>query len=491
MSLLPLDIPPGVYANGTDYQSSGRWLDASLVRWTEGTMRPVGGWAERVQMGTTAPRAALGWRDNSGDNWLACGQHNALRVASGSGTVTDITPTGLVAGELDAQVNIGYGGGAYGAGFYGTERADTGNYGEATTWALDTWGQELIACSNADGKIYSWDVNPLNKAVAVTNAPVGNLSAMVTEERFLFALGAGGDPRKVQWSDREDRTTWAPASTNEAGDILLQTSGQIMCGVRIRGQALILTDVDAHVASYQGPPFVYGFERIGTSCGVVSRKAVAVADEGAFWIGARGFYRYSGGLAEEVPCDVADLVFSNLNRAQQSKVYAVHNSQYGEIWWFYPDANSNECNRYVAYSISEGHWSVGSITRTAGIDKGVFRRPIWFGSDGQAYNQEFGLNYDGASIFAESGPVSIGAGDGVLRAVKLIPDEDTQGDCSVRFKTRFHPNDTEREYGPYTMSAPTSVRFTGRQIRMRVEGAKLADWRWGIPRLDAVQGGRR
>ena len=54
---------------------------------------------------------------------------------------------------------------------------------------------------------------------------------VVTEERFIFALGAGGNPRKVQWCDREANTVWSPAATNEAGDFELVTSGQIMCGL--------------------------------------------------------------------------------------------------------------------------------------------------------------------------------------------------------------------------------------------------------------------
>jgi len=35
------------------------------------------------------------------------------------------------------------------------------------------------------------------------------------------------------------------------------------------------------------------------------------------------------------------------------------------------------------------------------------------------------------------------------------------------------------------------VRFTGRQIRMRIEGAKLAAWRAGTMRIDAVPRGKR
>ena len=85
----------------------------------------------------------------------------------------------------------------------------------------------------------------------------------------------------------------------------------------------------------------------------------------------------------------------------------------------------------------------------------------------------------------------MGAGDEIMMVKELIPDEKTQGDVTTTFKTRFYPNDTERSYGPYSMAAPTSVRFSGRQVTMRVVGARLADWRWGIPRVDVEAGGRR
>ena len=173
---------------------------------------------------------------------------------------------------------------------------------------------------------------------------------MVTEERFLFALGAGGNPRLVQWSDKEDNTTWTPAATNEAGDLELQTAGEIMCGIRVRGQSLILTNIDAHVATYQGPPYVYGIERVGTSCGIISQKAVATTDLGAIWMGRRAFFNYSGGSVSKVQSEVSDYVFSDINVSQQSKAFAVTNSRYGEVWWFYPSGASNECDRYVVYS---------------------------------------------------------------------------------------------------------------------------------------------
>ena len=139
----------------------------------------------------------------------------------------------------------------------------------------------------------------------------------------------------------------------------------------------------------------------------------------------------------------------------------------------------------------EGFWTIGQIGRTAAVPRGVFKYPLWCDASGNLYEHEAGLDYEGATIFAESGPISLGAGDQVMSATMLIPDEGTQGDVTATFKTRFHPNDTERSYGPYTMATPTDVRFTGRQVRMRVEGERLANWRVGVMRIEAKAGGLR
>lgn len=487
--LLPLQLPPGVYRQGTDMQASGRWRDANLVRWREGTFGPIGGWQDRVTVSTKPLRGAIAWRDNSGDRWVATGAYDELWVIDESNTVYDITPAGLTSGLESASYNTGYGGGAYGAGAYGTERPESGSLTEATVWALDTWGENLVACSVADGTLYEWTLNTGAPAAAISGAPTSNLCLVVTDERFVFALGAGGNRRKVQWCDREDNTTWTPAATNEAGDQELQTAGTILFGLRVRGQTLIVTDVDAHVATYLGPPFVYGFERVGTSCGAIARHAGVAVDGNAYWMGRENFYRYIGGTVEQVQCTVEDYVFGRLTSSQRSKVHAVANEKNGEIWWFYPSATENDS--YVVYNYREQHWTIGTLARSSGIDSGIYAAPIWFSPDGVAHDHETGFAYDAAMPSAESGPISLGTGDNVLVATDLIPDEATQGDTNVTFKARFYPNDTEREYGPYSLSNPTSVRFTGRQVRMLVTGVSASGWRVGVPRLEVKEGGGR
>lgn len=492
MPLIPLQIPRGQYRNGTDYMAQGRWRDINLVRWHDDVLRPVGGWRQRqeVDIGGLA-RSIIAWEDNSSNRHIAAGTDQYLYAINAGGDVTDITPAAFTQGLIDAGINTGFGGSFYGKEEYGLPRADAGQVIPATVWSLDNWGEYLLAMSPADGKLYEWDLNTSNNAAQVSNAPTDCSGFMVTEERFVACFGAGGVSRKVQWSDQEDNTTWTPAATNQAGDIELQTNGVILAGIRTRGQSLILTTEDAHTMTYQGPPFVYGFERVGTSCGLVGAKAVASVDAGVFWMGRRSFYVYSGGRVTEIPCEVGDYVFSDMNKDQISKVSSVVNSAWNEIWWFYPSANSLECDRYVAYDYAENIWMTGAMDRTAGVDRGVFRYPMFIASDGTLYEHEVGYNYDSSTPFAETGPIAIGAGDNIMNVVELIPDEKTQGDVNAKFKTRYYPNAEEREYGPFTMSNPTSVRFQGRQVRMRVEGAQDADWRVGIMRVDARQGGRR
>ena len=47
MSMLPIKLPPGVFRNGTRYQTKGRWIYANRVRWHNEAMRPIGGWVEK------------------------------------------------------------------------------------------------------------------------------------------------------------------------------------------------------------------------------------------------------------------------------------------------------------------------------------------------------------------------------------------------------------------------------------------------------------
>lgn len=490
--LVPLRIPPGIYRNGTQYQSAGRWWDANLVRWRNGAMGPVGGWTKWSDTAISGiARAIQTWRDNSANRWVAVGTASKLYVYNQSGTRYDITPAGFTTGSVDATIAIGYGKSTYGSYLYGAPRPDTGTVTAATTWSLDTWGQYLVGCATSDGKLYEWQLDTGTAAAAITNAPTSCVGLVVTAERFLFALGASGNLRQIKWCDQEDNTTWTAAATNQAGDVELQTRGEIVCARRVRGATLVLTTTDAHIANYVGAPFVYQFDRVGDGCGITAPNAIAVVDNQAVWLGQKGFFVYDG-YVRRLQSDVIDYFITNVSDVQISKTYAVHNSMFDEVWWFYPSDSTNECDSYISWNYVEDTWAIGSLARSAASDRVVFNRPLMVGTDGYIYEHETGLAWGSATPYAESGPFELGTGERVVSVNYLYPDETTLGDVTATFKSRMYPTATETSHGPYTLAEPTPTRLTGREFRVRVDTASpVSDWRWGVPRVDIVAGGKR
>lgn len=492
MSNLPLKIPAGVYRNGTEYQSSGRYYDSNLVRWYEGTMRPVGGWQlhSNTQL-SGAARGLLAWRDNSNDRWIGIGTHSHLYVMFETGSVTNITPSGYASGTVGGEAKLGYGYLGYGSYNYGVSRPDIGAITQATTWSLDNWGENLIACANTDGKIYEWALNTSSLATRITNSPSNCTGIVVTSERSIMALAAGGDKRRIDWCDVENNTVWTAAEDNLAGSFSLTTNGSLMCGKRVRGLTLLFTDVDVHTATYVGMPYIYQFDKIGTGCGIISKQAVAATDNSCVWMSRSGFWIYDG-FVKPLPCDVGDYVLNNINFAQDSKIYAVHLSAYGEIWWFYPSENSTEVDSYVSYNYREGHWAIGHLSRTAGTDRGVFTFPLMVTIDGYIYQHETGyIDTSVETPYAQSGPIELSNGDQTMSVLGVIPDENTLGQVQVSFTTKDYPTGSENTYGPYAAAQKTDTRFSARQVKVRYEGVGSSDWRVGNTRLNVKPSGGR
>ena len=48
MPLVEIKPPAGFHNHGTDFESEGRWRDGNLVRWHEGSLRPIRGWVDRT-----------------------------------------------------------------------------------------------------------------------------------------------------------------------------------------------------------------------------------------------------------------------------------------------------------------------------------------------------------------------------------------------------------------------------------------------------------
>jgi hypothetical protein len=505
MAFLPLQIPPGVFRNGTAYQAKGRWYDSNLVRWRNGQIQPIGGWQRiSTEPFTGRVRALHAWRSNDQKRWLAAGTSDGIFILDADSEFNDITPEEFLEGRRDSVYGLGWGTGRYGQEAYGTERSASGIILEAATWTLDNWGENLIACAPHEGNIYEWAPpattgDPFDEAEILSNAPTDCRGIIVSEERHLIALGAGGDPRRVAWSDREDNNEWTPSATNAAGDLQLVTTGLISCARRMPGQILVWTDQDVHAMRYIGQPFVYSIERVGTGCGIVGPNAHEAFGNAVIWMGDKGFYVFDGSV-KAVESEVHDYVFTDINMFQSAKITAAHLSAQGEIWWFYPSRNSVENDRYVIWNYRENHWAIGQLSRTAWADAGVFTFPIAASGDNHVFEHERGFTDNGASrvgqVFAKSAPLELGDGDRNMAVRQLIPDgcPNVPTCTRVSFEVKQTPLGPQTAVGPYEFTRPdgyADARFTGRQVAMTVEATADAPFRFGTIRLDAVAGSGR
>lgn len=415
MPFVPITPPEGLYLNNTDYGSQGRWRRANLVRFFRGTPQPVGGWTKLPityvdDSGVTRDldrlpglcRGIASWRDNDEIRWMAFGTTTHLWVSDGS-KFYDITPAGLLPGDENANYGSGYGAFFYsedhsdypdahtgGAFAYSTERpaAITSLVQEPGAWTFSTWGEDLIACPNWDGKLYAWTPGDA-AAVEISNGlgvvPQVNRACLVSNERHLIAIGSGDwngavwnkNQRKVAWSTSEDREDWVPSVTNSAGDLQLRTKGVAITGAAFKSEILIWTDVDVHRMFYTGAPYYYGIKRVSPTGGLFSVNSHVETSEFVFWVGPDGFFIYDGTVRTLSP-DISDDYRDSLDKTQVAKIACGHNPAFKEIWTFYPskDGADNENDSYIIWNYESNTWSIGSLKRSCWDEASIWDHPI-------------------------------------------------------------------------------------------------------------------
>jgi hypothetical protein len=129
-----------------------------------------------------------------------------------------------------------------------------------------------------------------------------------------------------------------------------------------------------------GATLYWRYDIISSQTSILSSQSVIEYDGIYYWCGVDRFLLYNG-VVKEIPNSMnQNYFFDNLNYSQRQKVYATKVPRFGEIWWFYPRGNSEECNDAIIYNIRENCWydaglSLGS-QRSAGYFSQVFHYPI-------------------------------------------------------------------------------------------------------------------
>ena len=395
----------------------------------------------------------------------------------------------------------GYGASTYGASTYGTARSTTNFLTLARLWSLDTWGEDLIACPR-DGGIYVWDATSGASTRAVViggTCPTTAKSVFVSEQnRQLVVLGPDGDLLRVKWSANEDYTDFTATASNTAGSKLLEGGTELLCAVKTKRETVIFTQSILWAMHFDGPPYTFSFEPMGSTNGIRGPHAAKEHDGKVYWMGKADFWVYDSAI-NLLTCDVLPTVFDDIDDTQGHLIYAGANQEKNEIWWLYPSNGASECDRYVLFNVVDKTWAFGTLARTVFVgDSKTFNNVYALGPDGYLYDHEYGVNADGAAInaYAETGDMEITPGDQVMIVDKVVPDfAELSGTLSLTLKGRKYPKGEQLSKGPYSVTSATEhldVRITARQIAIKLEvSATDANFRVGTLRINVEPDGGR
>ena len=430
---------------------------------------------------------------------------------------------------------------------------------EPGLWSLDNFGQVLIA-TIANGKTFTWNAGaaaPLTTRASTatsgfstsSNPTASRLTLVSPTTRHLCHFGTETtigdtttqDDMFIRFSDQEDINDYTATAINSSGDFRLQDGTKIVGAIKAKETILVFTDNALYTMKFVGAPFTFGFEQVGTNCGLIGKNAVVEIDGSAFWLSSNGFFMFDG-TVKSLPCSVEDFVFDNFDTTKGQQVAAGINNLFTEVVWYYPSQGSSYNDKYVVFNYSEpmknGVWYTGTEARTSWIDAIVYPKPFAtkynasnngtfpsvVGQDGlgqtKFFEHEVGtdqVNEDGSTTTVTSfiksydidleqakridGPQQLQirtAGEGFLAMRRFVPDFKTlNGNAKVSLSVKRYPqqSDTITALSPFTIDSNTTKKDTrarGRFINVKIENDDSNEtWRFGTLRLDMQPDGRR
>jgi hypothetical protein len=426
---------------------------------------------------------------------------------------------------------------------------------EPGLWSLDNFGQVLIA-TIANGKTFTWNAGaatPLTTRASTTtsgfatgsNPTASRVTLVSPTTRHLIHLGTETtigdtttqDDMFIRFSDQEDINDYAATAINTAGDFRLQDGTKIIGAIKAKEVILIWTDNALYTMKFVGAPFTFGFEQVGTNCGLIGKNAVVEIDGTAFWLSNNGFFMFDG-TVKSLPCTVEDFVFNNFNTTKGQQVAAGLNNLFTEVTWYYPSNSSDFNDKYVVLNYGEKCWYTGTEARTSWMDATIYPRPYAtkydstdfgtfpdvVGQDGlggtKYFEHEVGtdqVNEDGStttvSSFIKSYDIDLEqrqrnaqgrqvglklAGEIFLAMRRFIPDFKTlAGNAKVSLAVKRYPqqSDSTTTLSPFTIDSSTDKKDTrarGRFVNVKIENdSNGEEWRFGTLRLDIQPDGRR
>jgi len=425
---------------------------------------------------------------------------------------------------------------------------------EPGLWSLNNWGEVLIA-TVGNGKTFTWNsgiaARFTTRASTTTtsyvtalsgtegNPTASRLTIVSPTTRHLIHCGtettigtaSSQDDMFIRFSDQEDLNVYEPTVTNAAGSQRLQDGTKIMGAIIAKENILVWTDNALYSMKFVGAPFTFGFEQVGTNCGLIGQNAAVEIDGVAYWVSNNGFFMFDG-TVKTLTASVEDYVYNDFDTTKGQQVYAGINNLFTEVVWYYPTSGSIYNDRYVVFNYGESNqqagliWYTGTEARTSWIDSIVYPKPYATKFNNSAtgtfptivgetglgqttfFEHETGtdqVNPDGTTTAITSYIKSYdfdldlqGDGEFFLALRRVLPNFKTlTGTATMTLAVKRYPADaqTSSPHSPFSVTSSTQkfdTRARGRFANIQIANNSAGeDWRFGTLRIDLQPDGRR
>jgi len=351
-SLQPLQPSPGIQRDGTNFDVKGvGYIDGQWVRFQRGRPRKMGGFI-RVSDRLSAPvRASIVTPYNATARILSFsvrGVESILVDNNGLGSfIVDRTPTAFAQNDNYLwSVGTMYDDAA------GADKSIVLSVATASLRALDTIDV---------GQVYQGNVFDETAFTAVSGLTCRGL--FVTQPYAIY-YGPNGS---VTWSNANEPFN---TTTGDAGSDRVTSDG-IVAGLSLptgSGPGGLLFSLTSVIRmDWVGGQAIFRFGKLTTSSSIISQNAVVEFDGGYFWAGVDKFYVSDGQSVTELENNTnKNWFFDNLNRECSTKIWATKNTRFGEVIWYFPYGDNEECSHAVVFNIREKVWYDYELSRTAG-----------------------------------------------------------------------------------------------------------------------------
>lgn len=368
----------------------------------------------------------------------------------------------IASGSKDESFGQGYGMGLYGVGLYGTALLSSAGRRYPRIWFMDRFADRIIATPGNQGGVYIWDGSNAAAPALISGAPSAVNYAFVSDN-ILVTFGADNINNRIKASDQGDATGWTGSATNQVFADDVEGAGRLTSHAPVNGINLIFTENQTYTFRYIGLPLIWDIELLGRNVGLIAPMARVVVNGVAYWMGKNNFYRWSGGNIEIIPSStrvtstILRYVFKNLTGAQRSKIFCWYNELFDEIWWHYPAAGSNECDRIARFNVTEQTWCPDTMDRTcAEYPNQLLTYHRLLDSSGILYNHETGTDNDAVAMPWSLTTNKMTDSKANMLLSGITPDSAQGGNINVLAEGFRYPQSTAKMYSNnYTIAPET------------------------------------